>query len=66
MRKPGRGQYVPMSVSVTMSRHEHLRRLASQCDTSVSAIINASLDDFFSVNDDAVLRKRLSEMPLRS
>jgi hypothetical protein len=57
--------FLPICVSVTASRHGHLRQLAVRHDTSVSAIVNAALDDLLAVQNKASVRKRLSDAPLR-
>jgi hypothetical protein len=66
MRKTSKtGRYVPICVSVTPGRHGELRRLAKHHDTSVSAIVNAALDDLLATRGQAAVKERLDSAPLR-
>lgn len=59
------GGFVPICVSVTPNRRGELRRLAKRHDTSVSAIVNAALDDLLAVQKDEDVRDRLNSAPIR-
>ncbi len=66
MRKTTKaGRYIPICVSVTPGRHGELRRLARHHDTSVSAIVNAALDDLLASKAQPDLKDRLNDAPLR-
>jgi hypothetical protein len=65
MRKIVSADHVPMCVSVTPTRHGELRRLAERHDTSVSAIVNVALDDLLECKQQASMKRRLSDAPLR-
>jgi hypothetical protein len=67
MRKTTKAKgFIPICVSVTPARHGQLRKLAGARDTSVSAIVNAALDDLLALGDKPAIRKRLERAPLRS
>lgn len=57
--------FVPICVSVTPARRGELRDLAKLHDTSVSAIVNAALDDLLAVQEDEDVKGRLDGAPLR-
>jgi predicted transcriptional regulator len=66
MRMAKGANFTPICVSVTPERHERLRRLARQHDTSVSAIVNAALDDLFASQRRPDIKERLKKAPLRA
>lgn len=67
MRKTTKaGHYIPICVSVTPGRHGELRRLARSHDTSVSAIVNAAIDDLLAAKRQPGVKERLDSAPLRN
>jgi hypothetical protein len=66
MRRAKAANFIPICISVTPARHDRLRRLAQRHDISVSAVVNAALDDLFSAQQRPDVKERLTNAPLRA